>query len=265
MPKAAVIVPFPFGANGLSVRAQQKSYVKLAPDLTVDYLPLTAGPAHFIGRHDEFLIEMAVFEAGIKAAEAGYDAITVDSLSDSGIPELRSVLDIPVVSNGRSAMLYALSLGARFSIVFQDDPHYPQYRHAGLEFYKNLLKKFEMSQFCASLEIFEADADYENLFTGREAEVFPKIEEACQRGIAAGAHVIILGSTTLHQSGPYLAERLPVPVVNPGATSLKMIDTVLSLGHRQSRVGFPKPAVTRSKMIHAMLEAAKANQTADDD
>ena len=58
------------------------------------------------------------------------------------------------------------------------------------------------------------------LFTGREAEVFPKMKEACERGLAKGADVIVLGSTTLSQAGPYLSENLPVPVVNPGPLSL---------------------------------------------
>lgn len=31
-----------------------------------------------------------------------------------------------------------------------------------------------------------------------------------------GADVIILGSTTRHEAHAYLAERLPVPIINPG-------------------------------------------------
>ena len=44
--------------------------------------------------------------------------------------------------------------------------------------------------------------------------------EASLRAIAEdGAQCICLGSTAMYQAGDYLAERLPVPVVNPGPLS----------------------------------------------
>lgn len=264
MPRAAVIVPFPFDEEGLDYRRAEMTQVTLSPDITFDYKPLRAGPKHFLGRHDEMLIEFAIFEAGIALAEEGYDAITVNTLSDSGIAELRAVLDIPVVSNGKASFLYALTLGTRFSVIVQTDPAYPQYTDAGLAFYRNLMKKFEVSQFCASIELFEARSDMKVLFTGREAEVFPRMKTACENGLAKGADVIVLGSTTLSQAGPYLSENLPVPVVNPGPLALKMVETVLGLGHRHSPVAHPRPALPRPRMIHAMMDAARAHQEADE-
>ena len=264
MPRAAVIVPFPFDEEGLDYRRAEMEQVELSGAVTFDYKPIKAGPMHFIGRHDEMLVEFAIFEAGIALAEEGYDAITVNTLSDSGVAELRAVLDIPVVSNGKSSLLYALTLGTRFSVIAQTDPAYPQYSEAWLAFYKNLMKKFEISQFCTSVELFEAKSDMKALLAGREAEVFPKMQEACERGLAKGADVIVLGSTTLSQAGPYLMENLPVPVVNPGPLALKMVETVLGLGHSHSPVAHPKPAVPRPKMIHAMMDAARDRQTADD-
>ncbi len=264
MKRVAVIVPFPFDEEGLDYRRQEMAQVALSPDIAFDYKPLKAGPKHFMGRHDEMLIEFAIFEAGMALAEEGYDAITVNTLSDSGVAELRAVLDIPVVSNGKASFLYALTLGTRFSILVQTDPDYPQYTDAWLAFYKNVMKKFEVSQFCTSIELFEAKSDMKALFTGREAEVFPKMKAAAENGLAKGADVVILGSTTLSQAGPYLSEHLPVPVVNPGPLALKMAETVLALGHCHSRVAHPMPAVRRPKMIHAMMEAARTHQDADD-
>ena len=42
-----------------------------------------------------------MFEAGLDAADEGYDAICIDTMSDSGASALRSVLDIPVVPPAR--------------------------------------------------------------------------------------------------------------------------------------------------------------------
>ena len=263
MARVAVIVPFPFDEAGLAKRREQIGHVKLGPDIEVDYWPTKAGPWSALGRHDEFLFELGIFEAGLSAAEEGYDVICVDTLSDSGVAELRSTLDIPVVSTGEGSFLYALMLGAKFSVLMQIDPRYPEYKVAIREYCRNTMKKFEVAQFCTSVEYFEAESDFEGLFTGREEQVFPIMRVASERAIEAGAHVIILGSTTLHQAGPYLSEHLPVPVVNPGPVALKLAETMLGLGHVQSRAAYPKTKVPRPKMIHSMLDAARSNQNAD--
>ena len=64
MPRAAVIVPFPFDEEGLDYRRAEMEQVELSGKVTFDYKPLKAGPMHFLGRHDEFLVEFAILEAG---------------------------------------------------------------------------------------------------------------------------------------------------------------------------------------------------------
>ena len=46
---------------------------------------------------------MSVFEAGLKAEEEGYDAVCIDTVSDSGMYALRSKLSIPVINPGQVA------------------------------------------------------------------------------------------------------------------------------------------------------------------
>ena len=186
MPRAAVIVPFPFDEEGLDYRRAEMEQVELSGQVTFDYKPLKAGPKHFIGRHDEMLVEFAIFEAGIALAEEGYDAITVNTLSDSGVPELRAVLDIPVVSNGKSSLLYALTLGTRFCVIAQTDPTYPQYTDAWLAFYKNLMKKFEVAQFCSSIELFEAQSDMKSTVRRPRGRGLPQDEGSLREGPRQG-------------------------------------------------------------------------------
>jgi len=109
--------------------------------------------------------------------------------------------------------------------------------------------------------LYQTHGDYDKLYEGREDEVFPKMLEASRRAIAEdGAQCICLGSTAMYQAGDYLAKRLPVPVVNPGPLSYRLVKTVLAMGHRQSRVAYPEPLVRRDAAIHAMLDAAQKNQ-----
>lgn len=55
------------------------------------------------------------------------------------------------------------------------------------------------------------------------------------------ADAICLGSTTMHQAHGFLAENLPVPVVNPGPLTYKLAELVLGLRLTHSRAAYPKP------------------------
>ncbi len=121
MPKVCVLVPFAFDEKGLANRRIQQDSVRLSPDMELDYKPVKAGPALYDSYHDYVLADFSMFEAGIEAAEEGYDAICIDTMSDSGANALRSVLDIPVITPGKSSYLMALMLGNKFSVLTQWD------------------------------------------------------------------------------------------------------------------------------------------------
>ena len=70
MPRAAVIVPFPYDEEGLDYRRAELEQVELSGNVTFDYKPLKAGPMHFLVRHDEMLVEFAILEAGMALALA---------------------------------------------------------------------------------------------------------------------------------------------------------------------------------------------------
>lgn len=55
--------------------------------------------------------------AGLAAQKEGFDAYAISSLPDPGLREIRSMLTIPVVGYGESAMLTACLLGKKFSVM----------------------------------------------------------------------------------------------------------------------------------------------------
>lgn len=134
MTKVLVIVPLPLGAEAVERRRRQLQHAKLGADIEFDFRPVKAGPIHFMGRHDEILIEFAIFETGLTAGQDGYDAVCVDTTSDSGVAELRSMLDIPVLATGRAAMLYALILGDNYSLLGTLDPDFSESRDTANNF-----------------------------------------------------------------------------------------------------------------------------------
>lgn len=120
--RVLVLVPFAFDEKGLANRRAQQNSVEFGPDIEFDYRPVKAGPALYDSWHDLILADMSLFEAGLDAQRAGYDAVCIDTMSDSGVNGLRSVLDIPVIGPGRASYLTALMLGSKFSVLTQRDP-----------------------------------------------------------------------------------------------------------------------------------------------
>jgi allantoin racemase len=119
--KVLVIVPFPMSEENRLQRAAQLGAVELGPDIVFHFRPVRAGPANYTSDHDSALAELSILDAGMRAQEEGYDAVCIDTMSDSGLAALRSVLDIPVIGPGRAAMLTALMFGERFSILVMWD------------------------------------------------------------------------------------------------------------------------------------------------
>ena len=69
------------------------------------------------------------------------------------------------------------------------------------------------------------------------------------------ADVIVLGSTTMHQSHKYLSEKLPVPVINPGLLAYKFTELMLELGLSHSKKAFPSPSTPKDKMVYEIMAA----------
>ncbi len=248
MKKVVVLVPFAFDEKGLANRRAQLASVKLGPDIEFDYKPVKAGPAYYDSYHDWMLADVSIYEAGMTAQEEGYDAVCIDTMSDSGMNALRSILDIPVIGPGRASYLIALMLGSKFSVLTQWDPW--------MNLYKKGLQEYGLVEKCASIRSINTPPDVENLLGGKEEVVFPKLVKAGLQCVDDGADVICLGSTTMHQAHAHLAQNLPVPVINPGPLTYKLAEAVLSLGLMHSRTAYPKPNVLKKEMTRAMLDGA---------
>jgi Asp/Glu/hydantoin racemase len=248
MAKVLVLVPFPMSEENRAQRRQQLSAVHLGPDIEFQFESVRAAPKNYVSQYDLVLADMGMMEAGLEAQKRGFDAVCIDTMSDSGVAALRSVLDIPVIGPGRASMLMAMMLGDRFSIVTMWD----QWKHL----YTKTIRDLRLIDHCASIRAINIPPDNQGLLTGKEDQIFPLLQEAAEKCIDRdGAQVILLGSTTMHQAHAYLSERLTVPVINPGPLSYKMAESALALGLSHSRAAYPKSPAAKDKMVQAMLDA----------
>ena len=75
-------------------------------------------PRNYVSEADMVLADVAFLRSGSRRRKrASRHAVCIDTMSDSGVAALRSVLDIPVIGPGRASMLTAMLLGSRFSVV----------------------------------------------------------------------------------------------------------------------------------------------------
>jgi allantoin racemase len=244
------IVPFPFDEAGVANRAAQVPREILDPDTDVECIPVRNSAVLVDSYYEDLLFDMYITEAGLHAEEEGYDAVVMDTVSDSGLYALRSRLSIPVVGPGLVSYCVAAMLGKKFSIVTMWDKW--------VHLYEKNLDTYRLWSKCASVRAVNIPPDVEALFAGKEQEMFEKLTAEARRAIAEdGADVILLGSTTMHQAGRYMNDNLPVPVINPGPVAIKLAEAFVQLGLTHSKVAFPSPGTIQDEKFFSLLGAAE--------
>lgn len=174
-----------------------------------------------VGAHDWALADLAVLAAGQRAQEEGFDAVCLADSGDYGANALRSVVDIPVVAAGRAAMLHALSLGARFTVLATERDHVRV---------KKLVHDYGFGGQCAGIRLAGGDG-------------------VPREDLAGQADVIVLAGETRE-----LRTDLPggVPAVDPVALAVKLAESFVGLGLTHSRVAYPEPQTRKAELIEAI-------------
>ena len=242
------IIPFPFDDEGLANRAAQVPKEILGPDTDVECVSVRNSPTIVTDYYESMLFDMYIAEAAFRAEEEGYDAVIMDTVSDSGLYAIRSRLNILAIGPGLISYAVAIMLGKRFSIITMWD----RWRHL----YEKNLDTYHLWEKCASIRAVNIPPDVEQLFTGKEEEMFEKLTGEARAAIEQdGADVILLGSTTMHQAGDYMAANLPCPVINPGPVGIKLVETLVQLGLKHSKVAFPDPPLLQDEKFFSLVGA----------
>lgn len=238
MYRIKVIVPIPMDEAGVANRAEQLPEGFVRSGFKPEFEAVRWGAALGDSYHDTLLMDWTVFQAGITAQEDGYAGVLIDTVSDSGLRPLRSALDIPVVGPGEASFAMAMMLGKKFSVLTMWPEWFP--------LYQKTLTEYGWWDRVASLRSIDTRPDVTELLEGKEEVVFAKLKAEAMRAMEEdGADVIVLGSTTMHQSAAYLDSELPIPVLNPGQVAYKMLETQIELGLTHSKKAFPSPEVPK--------------------
>ena len=115
------------GAYDAALRAHFKKVAR--PDTVIDMHGMQPGTYRSNYPGDDikygaiqYLHGLQFMAAGINAEQQGYDAYAISTLPEPALREIRSLLGIPVVGYGESAMLTACTLGRKFGVLVFIDP-----------------------------------------------------------------------------------------------------------------------------------------------
>lgn len=234
MKRIKMIVPVPVPPEALESFAAQIPASLIRPDIAVEFACAARGGRVLDSYYEGTLADAFCLEAGAGAEEEGFAALCINSMSDSGVAALRSRLRIPVVGTAQATYHTACQLGRRFAIISMWD----NWRWL----YDKVIGEQGLHHRLAGIRSIGVRPDAAELLVGKEDSVFPLLAEAGRRAIEEdGADVLILGSTTMHQSHRFLASEMPVPVVNPGLIGFKMCEMLLDLGLSHSKRAYASP------------------------
>jgi allantoin racemase len=248
MARVLVLVPATRSPTSMAIRGSQLEAAKCRPDVVFEFRPIRFELGGYDNEHDYLLGKLGLLDAGIDAQRDGYDALVVDSVSDGGVELLRSVLDIPVIGAGRPSYYLALVLAPTFSLLIQHE-----ILRAG---YERQMRDMSVRQQCASIRSIDLELDYDAYLTGNEDVAFSRLLDAGLRCVEEDQAGAIVLPVSLFQAHSYLAERLPVPVINPGAIAYRTIELILDMGLRHSSAAYVQPQVVERELVHRMVESA---------
>jgi allantoin racemase len=242
------IIPFPFDEVGIANRAAQLPDELRTPGVTYDFVPVRNSCKNADSPYELLILDAYVAEAGLSSETEGYDAVVMDTVSDSGLAALRSRLSIPVLGPGQTQQHVAAMLGKRFSIL-------TMWRR-WVSLYEKTMAEYGTRHYCASIRSIDVRPDQEQLLAGKEEVVFSRLEEAGRAAIEEdGADVLLIGSTTMHQSVAHLRAALGVPVINPGVLTLKLAELFVVLGLSHSKAAYMPPETVQDELFRALSSA----------
>ncbi|MEM1163622.1 MAG: aspartate/glutamate racemase family protein [Pseudomonadota bacterium] len=162
----------------------------------------------------------------VQAEREGYDAFIVGHFQDSGLYEVRSMVDIPVIALGEASMLYACQLGQHIGLVTLNQRFVAGHRHQ--------VKKYGLEHRVTGIhgmvfepgQLMDAIGDAEKLAAARdifEAQGLPLVEGGCDILIPAG------GIPMLAFSGIPDHRVASAPVINGIPIVVKMAEMAANL------------------------------------
>lgn len=230
-----LMVILPLVSDKYNEETQKECTYYAAPGTEIGTCNLDYGPESVEGEYDEALSVPNLLEKAEEAQRMGYDGVISDCFGDPGLKPAREILDIPVVGAAESTMMFAATLARKFSVVTVLPTVVPMIENIAIGL--GLERKLASIRYI-NIPVLDL-VDKEKM----ENALFDEMKLAIQND---GAHALVLGCTGMMGVASGLHERLvkegyDVPVLDPAFCAVKMLESLVQMGVRQSRLTYMPP------------------------
>ncbi len=181
----------------------------------------------YISTRSEAQIAGAVAMEMIADHAAGADGAIIAAFGDPGLFAARELFDFPVVGMSEAAMLTACMLGGKFALV--------TFAPSLGSWFADCVAMHGLNSRCASIRSLDgAFASLADVQTEKEALLIDLANKAAMEDCA---DVVILAGAPLAGLASKIADRVPIPLVDPIAAAVKQTETLVRLAPKRPRLG----------------------------
>jgi len=196
------------------------------PNTEVVVRSLKTAPPAIECEYDRDLAAPHVINEVIKANKEGFDAVIINCFDDPGLYAAREVSDTLVLGIGETTITTALLLGYRIAIISTG-------RHS-----RNVYYRRAVSLGIADRVTYTSGIDIKVLDLRRNlSKVKTMLMKEISKAVKEyGAEVVVLGCGGFLGLADELSRELGIPVLDPTLTTVKVAETLITLGLRHSKV-----------------------------
>jgi allantoin racemase len=192
----------------------------------VDAVTSAMGPESIEGYYDEAFAVPGLLQALVAGERAGADGAAIACFDDTGLDAARSAVAIPVVGICEAAIHLASPIAHYFTIVTTLSRSIPPL--------EALVERYGVGRRCV---VRAADVPVLAL-ESRNPDAVEKIEQQIAAALAEDrAEAIVLGCAGMTDLAADLARKFGVPVIDGVAAAVKLIEALVGLGLRTSKIG----------------------------
>ncbi|WP_260258599.1 aspartate/glutamate racemase family protein [Vibrio intestinalis] len=236
--KIMVIVPVSNqSAQSFIPGFEQEISPVLSPDFSVEYVALDEGATPFIQtRTAELWNSQQILTKAIQAEKAGFDGIFVNCFGEPAVESLKEAVSIPVVGGFAPAVLNAMMVANRFSIITVVESVVPMLW--------DLARQLDVANHVASIQ--HANLPVNQLHDTEKLKQ-SLLEQSAIAIEQQGAQAIILGCTGMLEVHDYLSHALSskyqryIPVVGPVGSAIGVLQNLINNQLKPSRLAYGEP------------------------
>ena len=214
------------GAAARAVAAPGTEIVALNPD---------AGPVSIEGHYDAAFALPGLLQCIRRGEAERFDGFVVACFDDPGIDACREIATGPVVGICEASMIAASMVACGFSVVTTLPRAIPVIEDLAHRYGMERLRRVR----AAAIPVLALEEEGGEAAARVHAEIQRSIEED-------GAEAVILGCAGMADLAAALSKRTGVPVIDGVGAAVKLVEALVGLGLRTSKIGgyawpLPKP------------------------